>query len=138
QSTGYFSFLLTPQKYYRLDVNNGSSINYQLMTRADASKIPANASRIYFDDATGRTEFWYSDSEAFFQGTQLLRKDIPLMPVGNFKGDYPMEELTRNLAQATTGSNIILEGKVTHPFATLTVETCSKETGAEVDRKSVV
>ena len=134
-NTGYFNFLLNPSQYYRLDASHAG---YQLMAKADVSKIPANANKIYFNDKTGRPEFWYADSEAFYQGTTLLHRDIPLMPTDGVGKIYKIEELTYNQSQSTDGKSVIVEGRLSHPFASLLIETCSKSTGAEVCNNPVV
>ncbi|HRN70452.1 MAG TPA: carboxypeptidase-like regulatory domain-containing protein, partial [Candidatus Woesebacteria bacterium] len=121
---GYFNFLLVPNNYYRLEAVKG---DYVMMNKVDASKIPANASRIYFDKGTGRTAFFFQDSDAFYQGTQLLRYDIPMMPKNGSGLFYGMEMLTKNKSQSQDGKYIIYEGQVSHPFAKLTVQTCSED-----------
>ncbi len=121
-NTGYFNFLLNPGKYYRLDA---SLAGYNLMSKTESAKIPANASKIYFDSRTRRTDFWFSDSDAFYQGTTLLHKDIPLMPTDGIGHSYGMEILTKNKYQSNDGKYIIYEGRVSHPFARLVVRTCS-------------
>lgn len=120
---GYFNFLLVPENYYRLEaVRSG----YTMMKKADVATIPANGARIYFNQATGRTVYFFEDTDAFYQGTTLLRYDIPLMPADGIGKSYDIKVLTRNQSQSNDGRHLIYEGQVTHPFAKLTVQTCSE------------
>ncbi len=120
---GYFNFLLVPEEYYRLEASKGG---YTMMKKADVAKIPTNASKIYFDVATSRTSYFFEDSDAFYQGTTLLRYDIPMMPIDGKGQNYEMKILTRNQSQSNDGKYLIYEGQISHPFAKLTVQTCSE------------
>lgn len=121
---GYFNFLLIPEQYYRLEA---SKSGYSMMKKADVSKLPTNAAKIYFDDKTGRTAYFFEDSDAFYQGTELLRFDIPLMPNSGVGQTSPIEILTKNETQSPDGRYIIFEGQVTHPFAKATAQVCSDD-----------
>lgn len=121
---GYYRYFLAPSIYYRLEASKGSE--YIMMNKADVSKLPANTAKIYFDGATNRPSFFFADSDAFYQQTELLHFDIPLMPKSGAGQSFAMSMLTKNTSQSPDGKFIIYEGQVSHPFAKLTVQTCSE------------
>lgn len=88
-----------------------------------------NAAQIYSD-------FYLNDSPAILQRGAIQHRDIPFIPTDGIGKTYDLVVLSSESKTAANG-DLIFQGRVSHPFAEVIVDTCRLNNGVEVcgDRK---